>query len=659
MQWRTLSSPAACLLILFTAMRADAQTFSVASPDGRTTIGVTITTVALPSLSIAHNGKTILEPSGIGVVVDSGATSAWKPGRFTKSSGDAWIHPLAPVKFRNIHDRYNEGTLSFKNGLTLALRAYDNGVAYRWIIHRKGDYKVWKEDMHLRFHPSDSTWYPLEESFYSHNERAFLPFALKDIGPQQLGSLPVLVNEGGTKIFFTEADLYDYAGLWVRGDNNGGLDATFPQYPREMKETSVRDRKVLSREDFIATGHDEKTLPWRLLAIEDNDGGLLTNTLVYQLSRGTTEDYSWVQPGKVSWDWWNDNNVYDVDFRAGINTATYKYYVDFAARYGLSYIILDEGWSPVGDILKVVPDLNMQELLDYAQAKHVGVILWVSWLSLDKQLDQALDLYAHWGVKGIKVDFMQRDDQLMVNYYEKVAKATAAKHMLVDFHGAYKPTGLDRQYPNALTREGVFGNENSKWFDPKEHRVLDPEHNVTIPFTRMVTGPMDYTPGTMLNTTKDAWAPINSNPMSKGTRCQQLAMYVVYESPLQMLCDNPTRYYKEPECMDFLGTVPATWDTTVVLQAKVGDYVALARRASNGDWYIGAMTDWTPRDLTLDLSFLGQGSWTMDNWQDGINADRNAQDFKRVRGQAVTGTQTLTVHLAPGGGWAARITKTH
>jgi alpha-glucosidase len=659
MQWRTLSSRAAWLLILFAAPRAGAQTFNVPSPDKRTTVSVTVAGQDAPTISVTHDGKTLVEASPIGIVIDSAGTTDYKVKRFTWSKVDQWLHPLVPVKFSNIRDVYDGGSLEFKNGMTLLLRAYDNGVAYRWVVRRKGDYKVWTETLHLRFHAGDSAWYPLEESFYSHNERVFFPYELDSIGPRQLGSLPVLVNVGGTKVLFTEADLYDYAGLWVRGDGKGALDATFPQYPKVMRETSERDRKVLSREDFIATGHDEKTLPWRLLAIEDNDDGLLTNTLVYQLSRGTTEDYSWVQPGKVSWDWWNDNNVYDVDFRAGINTATYKYYVDFAARYGLSYIILDEGWSPVGDILKVVPDLNMQELLDYARDKHVGVILWVSWLSLDKQLDQALDLYSRWGVKGIKVDFMQRDDQLMVNYYEKVAKATAAKHMLVDFHGAYKPTGLDRRYPNALTREGVFGNENSKWFDPKERRVLDPEHNVTLPFTRMVTGPMDYTPGTMLNTTKNAWAAINSTPMSKGTRCQQLAMYVVYESPLQMLCDNPTHYYKEPACMDFLSTVPVTWDTTVVLHAKVGDYVALARRASNGDWYIGAMTDWTPRDLKLELSFLDDGKWTMDNWQDGINADRNAQDFKRVQGQTVTSSQTVAVHLAPGGGWVARITKSH
>ena len=647
-----------CLLLLLTlASRVGAQTYTVASPDSRTTVTLNIGKTV--SFTVTHGGQTLVEPSTIGVASDSAETPDWKVTHYTKRSQDEWIHPQVPVKFTTLEDHFNEDAWTFRNHYSLIVRVYNNGVAYRWIVDRKGDYRIWNETLHLQFHSADSAWYPLEDGFYSHDERIFRPFSLDSIGEEQLGSLPALVSTGGAKVLFTEADLYDYAGLWLRGDNKGGFNAVFPEYPKEMRETSERDRKVLSREAFIATARNEKVLPWRVLVIADKDADLLTNTLVYQLSTPPAkgEDFSWVKPGKVSWDWWNDNNVYDVDFRAGINTATYKYYVDFAAKYGLSYIILDEGWSPVGDITKVVPDINMEELMAYAKQKNVGVILWVSWLSLDKQLASALDLYQRWGVAGIKVDFMQRDDQLMVNYYERVARATAVRKMLVDFHGAYKPTGFDRQFPNALTREGVFGNENMKWSDPRDPRVIGPEHNVTLPFTRQVAGTMDYTPGAMLNAQKQDWAAINRNPMSKGTRCQQLAMYVVYESPLQMLCDNPTHYYKEPECMDFLSTVPAVWDSTVVLQAKVGDYVAIARKAHNGDWYIGAMTDWTPRDLSLNFSFLGLGRWHMDVWQDGINADHNGQDFKRVQGTSINGTQTFTVHLAPGGGWVARIKK--
>jgi alpha-glucosidase len=651
-----LAIAALFLTVTFPWTAAQAQkTYSVASPDGKTSINLAVSTA--PTLSIVHGGATLLEPSVINLQIDSVQDISWKVSKFTKTSVDQWIHPVVPVKFKNIEDHYNEGTIQFAGGVSLVLRAYNDGVAYRWIITHKGPFKVWKEDLHQQYHPKDSAWYALEDRFYSHNERVFRPYEMDSIGSKQLGSLPMVVAEGSAKVLFTEADLYDYAGLWLTGDGNGGVRDTFPDYPKTQKERGDRDRLITSREAYIAVGTDQKALPWRLWEIEDKDGGLLTSTLVYQLSRSTNEDYSWVKPGKVAWDWWNDNNVYNVDFRAGINTQTYKYYVDFAAKSGLSYIILDEGWSPVDNIVKVVPDINMEDLVAYANSKNVGVILWVSWLALDHQLNEALDLYSKWGIKGIKVDFMQRDDQLMVNYYEKVAKATAQRHMLVDFHGAYKPTGLDRLYPNALTREGVFGNENMKWFDPKDPRVTGPEHNVTLAFTRMAVGPMDFTPGAMLNATKDEWRADNSNPMSNTTRTQQLAMYVVYESPLQMLCDNPTRYYKEPECMDFLSTVPVTWDSTVVLQAKVGDYVAVARLAPDGSWYIGAMTDWTPRDLTMNLSFLPQGSWTMDSWADGINADRNAQDFKRVQNQRVTSGQTITVHLAPGGGFAARIRK--
>jgi len=355
----------------------------------------------------------------------------------------------------------------------------------------------------------------------------------------------------------------------------------------------------------------------------------------------------------VQWDWWNANNIYNVDFRAGINTETYKYYIDFAAKYGLEYVLLDEGWSDTRDLLKVNPDINMEELSAYARQKDVKLLLWANWLALDMNLEQVLDQFAKWNIKGIKVDFMQRDDQEMVNYYVRVAEAAAKRKMLVDFHGAYKPTGLYRTYPNVITSEGVYGLEQSKGDNNKR---IDPEHNVTIPFIRMAAGPMDYTPGAMLNAQKDNWKPVGNKPMSLGTRCHQLAMYVVYESPLQMLADNPTHYYKEPESMEFLEQVPAEWAQTVPLQAQVGDYVLMARQARNGDWYVGGMTDWSARELKLNLSFLGAGDYSMQVWKDGINADRNAQDLK-TETVPVNKDAAVTVNMAKGGGWVARIVK--
>jgi alpha-glucosidase len=360
------------------------------------------------------------------------------------------------------------------------------------------------------------------------------------------------------------------------------------------------------------------------------------------------QDTGWIKPGKVAWDWWNANNVYGVDFKAGINTQTYKYYIDFAAKYGIPYIILDEGWYKLGNVLEVVPEINMEELTAYAKQKDVGIILWVVWKTLDDQLIPALDQYQKWGIKGIKVDFMQRSDQLLIEYFYRVSGETAKRHMLVDFHGDQKPATMTRTWPNLISTEGVRGLEWSKW-----SRETEPEHNVSLPFTRMFLGPMDYTPGAMLNATKENFAPIMHRPMSLGTRCHQLAMYVVYESPLQMLSDSPSNYMREPEAMEFLAAVPTVWDDSKALDGKIGEYVAIARR-NGSDWYVGAMTNWTGRDMDIDFSFLPEGNFEMSAYQDGVNADRMASDYKLVT-TPVTRTTKLKITLAPGGGWAARI----
>jgi alpha-glucosidase len=354
------------------------------------------------------------------------------------------------------------------------------------------------------------------------------------------------------------------------------------------------------------------------------------------------------KPGKVAWDWWNACNIYGVDFRAGINTPTYKYYIDFAAKNGIEYIILDEGWYKSGNVLDVSPDIDIPELCKYAESKNVGIILWVVWKAFYDKIDEALDQFSAWGIKGVKVDFMQRDDQKMVNFYYEAAQKSAEHHMLIDFHGSYKPDGMNRTYPNALTREGVKGMEHSKW-----SRDVSPEHDVTIPFTRMVAGPMDYTPGAMVNMDKTNFRPIFTRPASQGTRVHQMALYVVFESPLEMLSDSPSNYMKEQECTDFIVRVPVVWDDIKVLQAKVGNYILLARRSGN-EWFIGGLSDWNERDLDLDLSFLGPGEYNMEVFQDGINADRYASDYKHTR-LDIKPDLKMNVHMAPGGGWVARI----
>ncbi|MGN6400001.1 MAG: glycoside hydrolase family 97 protein [Flavisolibacter sp.] len=635
--------------VYFLSLNANAQTYSLSSPDGKTTVELQID--GQIKYAVLHNQHTLIASSVIGVATDF-AASVGKVKKQVRSSEKQVLYPLVRQKNKQVNDIYNQLKLTFSNKYSLEWRAYNNGVAWRWIIDKKGDYKVANEQVNFQLATSDSVWYPLENSFYSHNERLYDHWPV-DSTENKLASLPALVNINGTKLLITESDLFDYAGLWLRGAKNGLLQGVFPHYPKEKKISSDRDEEVVSREDFIARQSNAHTLPWRVLMIADRDEELLTNQLVYQLSRPANGDYTWVKPGKAQWDWWNDNNVYEVNFKAGVNTATYKYYIDFASQNGLEYVVLDEGWSNTENLLKVVDAIDMNELAAYAKEKNVGLILWTTWLALDRQMEAALDQFARWGIKGIKVDFMQRDDQEMVNYYERTAIEAAKRKLLVDFHGAYKPTGMERTYPNVITREGVFGLEQSKW-DPQKR--IDPEHNVTLPFIRMAAGPMDYTPGAMLNAQKKDWKPVWSNPGSLGTRCHQLAMYVIYESPLQMLADNPTHYLKEPECMQFLKQVPTVWDTTIALQAKLSDYVVMARRAANGDWYIGAMTDWNARDISIDLSFLNDGNYTIDTWQDGINADRNAMDFAHIS-KSLEKNKPLSIHLAPGGGFVAVIRK--
>jgi alpha-glucosidase len=514
--------------------------------------------------------------------------------------------------------------------------------------------KVVSEEVGFKFGSDHSVYFPVADGFLSSFERNYSYLPLSQITAEKMAFLPVLVDiKDGPKVAITEADLDDYPGLYLTGSPDGSpsLSGKFAAYP--LKEEQKRDRTlaVAERAGYIADTEGTRHFPWRVLAIARRDGDLIENDIVYRLARPPAlKDMSWIKPGKVAWDWWNDLNLFGVDFESGINTRTYKHYVDFAAEYGIEYIILDEGWSDPADLLKTNPAIDMPDLLAYAREKNVGLVLWCVWLTLDRQLQEALDLFEKWGVRGIKVDFMDRDDQKVVNFYKKVAAEAAKRKLVVDFHGAFKPTGLRREYPNVLTREGVLGLEYSKW-----STSVTPEHDLLIPFIRMLAGPMDFTPGAMRNATEKNFQPVFSEPMSQGTRCHQLAMYVVYESPLQMLSDSPSAYLREPEVMDFLGQVPTVWDETVGLEAKVGDYIVVARR--NGEeWYVGAMTDWTPREVEIDFGFLGAGEYRADVYADGVNASKCASDFTKTSAVIRAG-DSLKVRLASGGGWAARLYK--
>ena len=633
----------------FSASTAAQTSFELRSPDNR--IQVRIRASAAIQYDVLLGGRTLLENSTFSLDIDHKKLGPQpKVIDLKERASDQVIKPAVRQKFAQIRENYKELHLSMSGEYAVVFRAYNEGVAYRLETSLPTrQVRIYGEKDNWNFPANFIVYYPQEDSFFSHNERKYLPDFLSGISPASLATLPAVVDEGGTKIAIAESDVEDYPGMWLRGTNGNGQAAAFPPYPLKEKLEGDRDVKVVESADYIAVTSGTRTFPWRVIGIAEKDGDLLTNQLVWLLEKPSQlQDTSWIKPGKVSWDWWNANNIAGVDFKSGINTKTYKYYIDFAAKYKIPYVILDEGWYKLGNVLSVVPEIDMEEVTAYAKQKNVGVILWVVWKTLDDQLIPALDQYEKWGIKGIKVDFMQRSDQLVMNFYRKVCIESAKRKMLVDFHGDQKPASMTRTWPNLINAEGVRGLEWSKWSAEAE-----PEHNVTLPFTRMFLGPMDYTPGAMRNASKASFAPIFAQPMSLGTRCHQLAMYVVYEGPLQMLADSPTSYLREPEAMQFLAAVPTEWDETRVLDAKIADYVVVARR--NGqDWYIGAMTDWTPRSLDIDLSFLPEGSFTMDAYQDGVNADKLASDYKKTTTQVGKGSK-LTIKLAPGGGWTARI----
>jgi alpha-glucosidase len=636
----------------WTAPTSPAQSsFDLTSPDKR--IEVRIRTSHGVRYDVVLKGRAILEDSSLSIDVDHKTLGkdAAKVLHSKTATHDEVIEPVVRQKFAKIRDNYNEVRLELEGGYAVTFRAYNEGVAYRLETSLpQQEVKIYGEEMNLNFSANDVVYYPQEDSFMSHNERKYLPQHLSEILPAFIATLPAVVDVGqGAKVAVAESDVEEYPGLWLRGTGGPGLAATFPPYPlKEKRETDLNIR-VVEAADYIAITKGTRTFPWRVLGIVDQDTDLLTNEIVYLLEKPSqVQDTSWIKPGKVSWDWWNANNVYGVDFKAGINTATYKYYIDFAAKYSIPYIILDEGWYKGSNCIDVVPAINMEELTAYGKQKNVGLILWVGWKVLDDRLEQALGQYAKWGIAGIKVDFMQRSDQPVINYYHRVSRETAKRKMLVDFHGDQKPASMTRTWPNLINTEGVRGLEWDKW-----SAETDPKHSVTLPFTRMFLGPMDYTPGAMLNAQKASFAAIHTRPMSLGTRCQQLAMYVIYDAPLQMLSDSPSNYLREPEMMDFLGPVPTVWDDTKVLSGQISDYVVVARRNGH-DWYVGAMTDWTPRELDLDFSFLPEGTFQMESFEDGVNADRMASDYKMTKTQINKSTK-LKIKLAPGGGWAARI----
>ena len=635
-----------CLMMAWGSL-AFAENYTVNSPDSRITVNVETGTNT--TYSVTFHGKVILNPSPISMTFDNGTVigrnmEVKKVERFTQNQV---LKPVVRQKSEQIIDHYNEMVLD-ADRYKLYFRVYNDGLAYRFHTDFPDSLKVLNEEVTYCFPEDYNTLFPEERSMLSAQQPLFKPMKLSEIGTDRFCSTPILIKvDENARIFISESDLESYPGMFLRKQGKNELAGKFAAVSLEDYKTDDRQIFPTKRADYIARVNGTRNYPWRAMIVAENDANLITNQLIYKLAPEAEGDYSWVHPGKIAWDWYNALILTGVDFKCGINNDTYKYYIDFASKYGIEYVVIDDGWSEAWDVTKTIPEINMEELVAYGKKKNVDLILWVSWAPFREKIDEAFDKFSQWGIKGIKMDFMNRDDQEMVDFYYEVAKKAAAHKMLVDFHGAYKPTGWLRTFPNVLTSEGVAGLENHKWGS-----FVTPKHNVTLPFTRMVAGPMDYTPGAMINFHEKDHKIWFNLPASVGTRCHQLGMYVVYESPLQMLADSPSNYYREPVCMEFLSQVPVVWDETRVLKASVGEYVVVARR--HGDtWYIGGMVGEKGQKFEIGLDFI-KGNKTLTYWEDGVYVDMNANDVAR-RTRKVKQGDKITITMYDGGGYAAII----
>jgi alpha-glucosidase len=543
--------------------------------------------------------------------------------------------------------------IKFRKNFAITFRMFNEGLAYRFSISEKDSLRIILENLDLFLDTSDSVRFQSSETFNTPYETPYEHEKITGIKSGKLISLPLLIEKrDGLFVMVTEADLYDYPGLWFKGTGQAQLSAINPPIPKSLTtsgSTYVRNQ-VAGTYDYIAMVRGTRTYPWRIFAVAGDEKDLISNSMVYLLaSPSAVGDISWIKPGVVMFDWWAKNNIYGVDFKAGINTETAKYFIDFCAENGFRYFLFDDGWSSRDDLLKTVPGLNMDEVISYGKSKGVDIMLWMVWHTLEKQWDQAFNQFEKWGIKGIKVDFMNRDDQPMVMFYEAVAREAAKRKLVVDFHGAYKPCGLSRKYPNVLTREALIE------FEYNGGTNLDnPVHHNLLPYIRMFPGPMDYIPATMRNSTKDNFRAIGDYPMGQGTRAHSMALFVILNSPMTMLPDSPSDYYREKECTDFLKKIPVEWDETRLLQGKIAKYTVLARRSGN-EWHIGAITNWNERIIDLETGFLKPGRYRLEAIEDGINANTRAEDYKKIVKDFQAG-DVLKFKLASGGGWVARIT---
>ena len=646
------------LLIGNASFAAKEKKYVLSSPDG--TLKVEISAGNELAYQVMHGNDTILSHSNIGLVLENGTIVGKTPritGERRRKIKDNIESPF--YRFKEFVATGNELDLKLKGGFGIIFRAYNEGVAYRFYTTQSSDIIIKEEQAEFNFKEDYTAYFP-----YTTNDKKPMAMAYQnvyDITPlskaqPKLAFLPVTVDCGSVKLTLLESDLEAYPGVFVQSQQGKyGLKGVFAPYPAKTDFYPWRKQEyVTETTDFISRSRGSRSYPWRVLAITEKDTDMPVNNLVYALaSPNRIGDTSWIKTGKVAWDWWNDWNLKGVPFKAGINMDTYKYYIDFASRNGLEFIVLDEGWydPKSGDMLTVIPELDLTELIAYGKSKGVEIVLWTVFNVLDSQLEAACKKYADMGIKGFKVDFLDRDDQTAVEMVYRIAEMTARYKLTLDLHGIYKPTGINRTYPHIINFESVFGMEEVKWTDIKNNMPL---YDVTFPYIRMMAGPVDYTPGAMRNATKADWRAMYYTPASMGTRCHQLAAYIVHDSPFTMLCDAPTNYLNEQECVDFIASLPVEVDSTFIASGELGKYIVTVRK-KDVNWYIGGMTNWDERDVQLDFSFLPEGmSYTAVLFKDGVNANKQAEDYRKETIR-IDKDSRLTLHLASGGGFAMKL----
>jgi alpha-glucosidase len=637
------------ILLLLFAVKLFSAPIELLSPDKRIKVSVNIKDKI--GYAVTFNGDPFLSNSYLQLNLDQAKLGAnAKLLNKTLSSVNSSSNPIVPLKNSTVLNQYNLLRLDFKGDFSVEFRAYNDGIAYRFITNKKDSIIVNSEDVHINFNDAVKADYLETGGFKTSYEILYRQNELGKVNKDKMSVLPILFNTGKYKALLSEADLYDYPCLFVKAVDDKTVDAIFPKAPLAFGDDGDRSKKILKEADYIAKTAGKRSFPWRFLVITDKDTQLAANQMVYKLSTpNQLQDTKWIKPGQVTWEWWHNAYVYGVDFKSGYNQDTYKYYIDFASKFGIPYIIMDEGWAKTTlNPFEPNPTINLQELIAYGEQKNVKIVLWFTWLAVENNFN-VFETLEKWGIAGVKIDFMDRSDQWMVNYYTRVAKEAAKHHILVDFHGAFKPAGLEVAYPNVLSYEGVVGMEQNIGGG-----LATPNNNLFLPFLRNAVGPMDYTPGAMRSAHKQDYKPSWVNTMSIGTRAHQLAMYIVFESGLQMLADNPFNYLREPETTSFITSVPVTWDETKILDASVGEYIVSAKRKGE-KWFIGAMGNDQKHDLKVEASFLkANTNYQITLIKDGINADFQAMDFKRIV-KPIKAGETIDINMVKDGGFVAVI----